>query len=85
VRNAGGYGILVDPDLGTVECDTFTCVHCQRVVEVKPKADPADMGGFCRLCDKPICPGCVGKACLPFERSIERAEARAAARRSYGF
>lgn len=85
MRNAGGVGVLVDPDAGTIERDTFTCFHCQRVVFVKPKADPADMGGLCKVCMKLICPGCVGKTCLPFEKSIEKAEAKAAARRSYGF
>src|SRR5947209_8098723 len=58
MRKPGGYGIIFGP-LGThKEWDTFTCAHCNVVVPVKPKCDPADLGGQCRLCDKPVCPKC---------------------------
>ncbi len=80
----GGYAFTFGP-LGTEkEMDTFTCCHCNSVVHVKPKCDPADLGGQCRLCDKPVCPKCVGKGCTPFEKKLEWWEARSRALRSYG-
>lgn len=66
------------------ECDTFTCAHCQHIVHVPPRADPASCGGLCGHCNGLICPKCVGKECRPFLQQLEEAEAREAARRSYG-
>lgn len=66
------------------EWDTFTCNHCQHVVRYQKRADAYEMGGHCMVCDKMICPHCVGKGCTPFEKAIEKAEARSAALRSYG-
>jgi hypothetical protein len=82
MRKPGGYATIFGP-LGIRECDTFTCAHCNGVVHVKPKCDPADLGGQCRLCDKPICPKCVGGSCLPFEKKMEQMEARDRWRRTY--
>ena len=66
-------------------CDTFTCGHCCTVVFVKPRCDPADAGGRCKLCDRLICGGCADlRRCTPWERELERQEARSAALRSYG-
>jgi hypothetical protein len=88
LRNVGGYGVAFDPGSDSVgqrdECDTFTCFHCNTVVFVKPKCDPADLGGMCRLCGKMICPRCVSGPCIPFERKLEIWEARDNALRSYG-
>ena len=79
-----GYATLFGPDV-TKECDTFTCGHCQYIVHVPPRADPADMGGLCKQCMKLICPRCVNKAvCSPWEKQMEREEARDRALRSYG-
>ena len=84
MRNPGGYAYVFD-ELGTQkECDTFTCHHCNRVVHVKPKMDPTDLGGMCKLCMKMICPKCVGFGCTPFEKKLDIMEARDRARRSYG-
>ena len=101
MRNPGGYGYLVSPDptdvvfdsarrrervsAGTFEVDTFTCFHCCRVTHVRPKMDPADMGGLCKVCMKLICNHCVGKGCDPFEKKLKRSEERDRIRRSYGF
>lgn len=84
MRNAQGYACIMDPEEGTREADTFTCFHCQYVVHVKPKCDPADMGGLCKQCMKLICPRCVGKGCRPFLKQLEVEENRYHARRSYG-
>jgi len=75
MRNAGGY-LIMDRAGKTVERDTFTCAHCNSVVFVQPRADPATMGGFCRSCMKLICPKCAGKPCAPFQKQIEAAERR---------
>lgn len=85
MRRPGGYLYSFDPGGVRQESDTFTCHHCNKVVIVKPKCDPYDLGGMCRLCDKMICPDCVNKgSCDPLEKKLERAEARDRALRSYG-
>ena len=66
-------------------CDTFTCGHCQFLVHVPPKADPADMGGMCKCCMRLICGKCVDKGtCTPWEKAIEASEARDRFRREAG-
>ena len=84
MRRPGGYAILSGGDGPTQEWDTFTCFHCQSIVQVKPLADAADSGGRCMVCDKLICKTCLGKGCLPFEKKIEAMEARDRFRRSLG-
>lgn len=71
----GGY-LVGRGDGPAIEHDTFTCGHCCKVVFVKPKCDPADLGGLCKQCMKLVCPDCVGKGCDPLEKKLERAEAR---------
>jgi len=85
MRKAGGYAYTFDVGGIRQEADTFTCGHCNKIVMVKPKCDPFDLGGMCRLCEKMICPACVdlGK-CDPVEKKLERMEARDRALRSYG-
>jgi len=57
--------------------DTFVCNHCQKIVFVKPKCDPADLGGLCWGCNKLICPACTNKqVCMPWEKQMEIMEAR---------
>lgn len=64
------------------EIDTFSCGHCQRIVHVPPRADPASVGGGCYVCQRNICPRCVNLGfCRPWEEMIASMEAR----RSYGF
>lgn len=79
----GGYFVCTDPDGGVEEASTFTCSHCNRVVIVKPKADPGTIGGLCYLCDKMVCPTCTGKSCVPFEKKLEAMEARGRLRRDF--
>lgn len=72
-----GEGCLFSFDVdGTVhETKTFTCGHCNRVVLVKPKCDPCDLGGMCRLCASMICPNCVDRGiCVPIEKKLENEE-----------
>lgn len=80
----GGYAYTFDTDGVRQEADTFTCAHCNRVVIVRPKCNPDDLGGNCRLCMKMVCPKCVDLGCTPFEKKLEKWEARDRALRSYG-
>lgn len=82
----GGYLIGTTDDGPPIERSTLTCGHCNRIVIVKPKCDPADLGGLCKVCMKLICPQCYGlDRCDPFEKKLERAEARDRFRRSLEF
>lgn len=81
MRNSGGYAISVGPQ-GTVEQDSFTCIHCNSIVFIKSKMNPSDMGGFCRMCMKPVCKNCADKKCIPFEKKLVEIEKRDSFRRS---
>ncbi len=82
----GGYAIIVDPNEPRArESSTFTCVHCNRIVFVKPFVSASDAGGFCRLCYKPVCGPCVDHGeCVPFEAKLEAIEKRGRMLRSLG-
>lgn len=84
MRNAGGYSVITEPGKADVECDTFTCKHCNTVVFVQPMARAEDLGGRCTLCDALICSKCVGKGCDPFEKKLDRIEASDRLRRAIG-
>lgn len=84
-----GYGFAVGPPGTVLEHDTYTCGHCQRLVTVTPFQDPASIGGLCKICMSLICPGCVGRGargepCTPWEKKMERMEARDRFLRSAG-
>lgn len=81
-----GYAIAVDPSGKSVlECDTFTCNHCNSIVFMKDaKTDPDSVGGFCRLCMKNICKHCLDKTCIPFERKLLAMEARGRLHKAVG-
>lgn len=77
MRRPGGYAVTTEPGKADVEEDTFTCVHCNTVVFVKPFQDPAEMGGFCRLCMGHICSSSsCNDGCEPFEKKLEAMESR---------
>ncbi len=71
----------------TVERDTFTCGHCQRIVHVHPKDRPEDIGGLCKVCYSLICPGCctllLAEGCQPFIKKVEEIEYRERMKLSY--
>lgn len=82
----GGYFICVDPDApkgapATIERDTFTCQHCNRIVRVEPMCAPEDVGGRCRNCGDGlgglICKKCAARGdCVPLEKAIAAMEDR---------
>lgn len=99
MRNPGGYVLITSPEptrvrldrfraedvsAGLLERDTFTCVHCNSVVSVKPMAPMDQFGSMCRNCMKMVCPTCADGPCVPFEKKLEMAEKRDIALRSYG-
>lgn len=74
----GGVQEVTFLDSGRADAQkTFTCAHCNRVVIVPFKAKPDECGGLCMIELKPVCPEChkVG-ACTPFEKKLEKMEAR---------
>ena len=77
VQAQKGYLQIFHESAPKEERDSFTCFHCQRVTWVKPRCDPADMGGLCWGCNKLICPECTNKqVCNPWEKQMEVMEAR---------
>lgn len=80
-----GYEIIVDPVNGTKEADTITCFHCQRIVSIGGGVDIAEVTGGCYTCGKFICLPCVDLGvCTPWEKTMERMEARDRFLRSAG-
>lgn len=81
MRSPDGYLIITDPNARggvALECDTVRCVHCHRIVPIKPNAIASDAGGYCPRCHAAICGPCadLGK-CTPFEKKLEAMEGRA--------
>ena len=82
-----GYQIIVDPDTGTHENDTFTCGHCQYIVDLRPfQAKTSGANGWCFSCTKALCPRCADRleihGCEIWERQMEEIESRDRLRRS---
>lgn len=72
-----GYMVECSPGGKTIEHDTFTCQHCNRIVEVKPFCSPSDIefGGQCKGCMGLVCLACYDKAeCRPIEKWCEQQE-----------
>lgn len=99
MRNPQGYAVITSPEkarvtfdkmrcedvcAGVNERDTFSCVHCNRVVHVRPKASMDEVGSMCRNCMKMVCPKCASGPCVPFMKKLELEEKRFQALRSYG-
>ena len=61
MRNPGGYAVWSYDDGRRREADSFTCGHCNRIVIVPPRADPADLGGLCKQCMALTCPRCTAQ------------------------
>ena len=94
-----GYAVIVEPDRPVTELDSTQCGHCQKVIFVKPGSGSTvyliptrlpgqykeEAGAFCRVCMRPVCLRCHAQGrCTPFERTLEKSEARDRLRRSVG-
>lgn len=70
--------------------ETYTCAHCNGVVEYKDNMGKNDPLVFCQFEHKPICPKCVKRAaktasgCEVFEKKLEQIESRDKMLRSAG-
>jgi len=75
MRRPQGHACITEPDKATIELDTFSCGHCNRIRHVQPKQRGEDVGGLCKTCMRLICPACVTRGlCDPLEEKIERIE-----------
>jgi hypothetical protein len=73
------------PDGTVVECETFTCCHCNSLVQVPHRGAPEDCGGFCMSCNQMQCLVCAQKqTCAPFLAQIEQTLSRDRFRRAAG-
>jgi hypothetical protein len=82
LRNPGGYAVWSGGDGRDVEADSVTCCHCNNVTLLTGgKHTPV---GFCRRCMKACCEACE-VTCTPFEKELEKMEARGRSLRSMGF
>ena len=90
MRKPQGYSTLVEPGASTVEADSYTCGHCQRIVTVKPLCPPEELGGLCKVCMTLICDLCYrdcmkyGKPCNTWEARMEVMESKDRFLRSAG-
>lgn len=70
---APGYAQVVTDGKVTMESDTFTCVHCNRIVHVH--IGSGTERGFCFNCGGPHCGEKRGTKncweCVPFEARLE--------------
>jgi hypothetical protein len=82
MQKNGGYAYCFDVGGVIQEADTFTCVHCNRVVPVPPRSQGDEY--FCRNCMARICSPCADHPCIPFMKKIEAQEERDRRLKSYG-
>ncbi len=68
----------------TVEHESYTCGHCNKIVVVPHKERAENMGDICHGCMHLICVDCIGRGCRPIEKWCEQEEARARFRRELG-
>jgi hypothetical protein len=79
MKKARGYSIITDPAMPRPEeTETFTCCHCQQIVDKPPFVAATDeaIGAWCTCCDAPMCKRCIGKPCRPIEKWLEQQETR---------
>ena len=72
-----GYATITGPGGVSEESDTATCAHCNAVWVVRStNKQKEELGGWCRMCSRPVCPLCADKGCSPFLEKLARVEAR---------
>lgn len=72
-----GYLTIVEPGKQTIECDTFTCQHCNALKRVR--VGQVNQAPFCLKCMSRICQRCHDVAaqtgeCTPFEKKLDEFE-----------
>lgn len=66
----GGVGEYFLPYGETITVETYTCRHCQAIIDTTPKSK--SMIPTCDHCHSHVCPLCKVKGdCLPFEKLCE--------------
>lgn len=66
---------------GVAKFDTATCFHCNSIFHVSARMHPSDIGGVCKQCMQIICPRCLDKPCVPWEKQMEVMESAIQRRR----
>lgn len=74
-QKPGGVGVYFGP-VAAVEVHTSTCAHCQKITEFPSLRVMHQRVDICRGCMKLVCLNCAGGVCRPWEREMERQEAR---------
>jgi len=59
---------------GVARFDSCTCFHCGGIFHVSARMHPSDIGGLCKSCMQPICPRCLDKPCIPWEKQMQALE-----------
>lgn len=67
---------------GVAKFDTATCYHCGSVFHISARMHPSDIGGVCKQCMQIICPRCLDKPCVPWEKQMELLEGAIERRRA---
>lgn len=82
---ACGYLLEQGPGGVVREADSSTCGHCQRVTFLRPQPSGVVVRpARCGCCQAAVCEECYGKGCDPWEKQMERQEARARMLRAIG-
>lgn len=85
MKHAGNWHCITNENGSIREQDSFTCGHCSKIVLVGPKQKGEDIGGMCKICYNLICGPCADLGiCEPFEKKLEKQEARDRFRRQAG-
>lgn len=72
------YAVEMGPGIHR-EMDLASCGHCQHQMMVPPSKDGriiVRVAPTCSGCGKFICNECYGKGCEPWEKQMEKMEAR---------
>ena len=72
------------PDGNVSTWESSTCAHCQSITTIPNRRKMHEVTDVCRSCMKLICLQCAGFPCRPWEKEMERQEARARMFRDIG-
>lgn len=72
---AAGHGTIAVPAGKKLECATYNCSHCTRLVIMNPQRTRSR--GYCPKCNRNVCDQCEanrvasGGACKPFSQLVD--------------